>query len=216
MSTPFRPRNHLDENVWRARAFHTDASALADIFSDKQIDLDDWATAIARSEATGFPVKHGGAAWTPEMRILSALFSVLRPKVAVEVGIARGESLRAEREFHVPEVHVAYDVNPSFVGNAPKGVMAGVHDGTGPIALPAPFDLAFLDDGHSGGWTRRWLDTLNDASGPDSVIVVHDMRVESTGGDDRMCVVDFLRAHPEWAGYELRTPCGMAFLRRTT
>lgn len=214
-STGWRPRDYQTEKVWR-RVFTPACAALAEIFPDLKIDQDEWARTMLESKSIGYPWQTGGAMWTTELQIVAAVYRHLRPRVALEVGVYCGASLRAAREYHQAEHHIAYDVDPKCVDYCPKGVLFILRGELGSLQLPEPFDVATLDDGHSQWCCRRWLDTLADASRVGSVVLVHDMRVESVGGDDRESVVDFLSKGPGWEGFELRTPCGLAILRRTT
>jgi len=214
--TYWRPRAGRDaeRGLWEDN-FATSAGALADIFKDFQIDIDEWARLMYGTKEEGFPTMRGGAMWHEELQIVRAIYTVFQPTVAVEVGTFRGASLRAARELHVPEHHYVFDIDPQVAAYVPAGVIFVKRDEHGPLNLPAAWDVGTLDDGHAKGCTRRWLDTLAQSSHVESVLIVHDMREESCGGDDREAVTSFLRdKQGAWKGWEIRTPCGLAILRR--
>lgn len=205
-----RPRRGGEDTVWAAQ-YATAGSALAAVFADKQVDQDEWVRLMGELKERGYPTVGDGAMWTEELAIVRAVYAALRPAVALEVGVRNGASLRAAREGWTPRRHDAVDIDPMCARFCPPGVNFILGDET---IQPVVFDVATLDDGHSKGCCRRWLEALGPCALGSSVILVHDMREESVGGDDRAAVVGFLGDHAEWAGFELCTPCGLAILRR--
>lgn len=200
--------------------FQTTASALNGIFADRwspnangpiQSQLA-WSKALHRSTVVGFPDQRGGTAWTEDLRILSAMAQILQPAVCVEVGVFEGASLRAVREHHQPQTHVAFDVDIRCRTYVPDGVVF-IPVTRGCNVMVPPFDFAFLDDGHRADEVVEWLRRLAPAARTGAVIVVHDTVGEYVGARDGEGVRRWLAETPDWTEATLLTPTGMTILR---
>lgn len=111
------------------------------------------------------------------LHVLRALHQVLRPKLYVEIGVRKGDSLLlAEPETHA----IGIDLYPLTCPDRPNSVIAGCSSDAFFTHVPARerargFDLAFIDGDHSYAQALRDFENLERLAKPSSIIAIHDV-----------------------------------------
>ena len=166
------------------------------------------------------------------LEVLGRIQAHVRPRSYVEIGVARGESIRlvdpATRAIGVdPEPNIQFELPPNvaIVAETSDEFFAK-HDVSTELGN-VPIDLAFIDGMHQFEFALRDFVNIEALCTPDSTILIHDVypldertaareRVTDFWSGDIWRLILLLRAHrPDLAVHTIATqPTGLAIVRK--
>lgn len=173
-------------------------------------------------------IRFGGELY---LQVLARILDAVKPRTYVEIGVARGDSLRLAKP---PTLAIGVDPEPQLASPlaANHKVFAETSDAFFAARDPRaelgglPIDLAFIDGMHHFEFALRDFANLERHSTPDSIILIHDCypldretaqrerRRDFWSGDIWRLIVLLKKYRPELAVHTIATaPTGLGLVR---